>query len=854
MSLKVKSLFSLLFLLCGFAQGASSPGLCSAQSVENTIDTRPLVGQQLAKVTRHYVGRHHDDFVMQTAKTGFSVDPKSGVVFLSEPVSLTRFHGKAIRLVVAESSQGDSCLHEVVLRVRSSDIGGWEDRQAYILADFRKNEYMANDQFFDDELSFRRFVGGSYSRAGPKRVLNAGRKPFFFSENELPRTDRGLLLEGARKQFLKNQEKPVSQDVSLDRGPYVLQMWGMGSVSVSGAVSGVAREGNPLRFQLDKPGRLVVSPEEGGAADSGTPLVRRFQLTAGGAPTTFISGTDRGLDKLSYHIENSKFSDNAFLAVFDLDLPALGEDHTVFLKSRGSSDVSLALVFSSEGKIEAQLRVRERLVASVSALNYKAYFGKRGSRVAVGIKPGSSGSLYLYVDEAVVGQREFSAHFKLSDVYFWDSESRNGYLPLEGYLKKMAFIPYVKPDLVPHVLDGGDWALPETHALLADVPLKDPVIIDLEDISPDAIFPALSPKNGELDFSITWTRSFPVVKRDVLVVGARTKVRQVRNVFGQRGNESGFQFPVMDAQRLDTDVVNSQGVVWEIGGYKNTRSVFHNALSGVRAGIHRDMNPLFDQPADWRFVTRNDPHQTRLHWNARALYRGVHDYYIDLVTESVSGTVEGYHGDAGMQWQSASTDGKSSPIGIVAEYCGHFNIDFSTYYSGFFLPVQYLSKDQNINENAPLPVWLKINKVHGKMLAEFRSYENQKPENIKISPGNVTSAFYHLDLSSGNRFGSYRPYPVYLKDFYVEPFPGRGLLDHVRPLNGKPISQYINNDRQILYDVDGFSDAVGNVYFPDVTQIRGGIFSGKPARIFASASREYGPGPWYWAKFEGMVY
>lgn len=844
----------LLFVLCGVAHGASPLPRCPGKAVESTIDTRPLVGMHVARVPRYFPGDAHGGFSMKAPMRGFAVDPASGTVFLSEPVLLTALHGKEIALLVTESSQGNSCVHRVILRVRSADIAVWEDRGAFVLADFRKNEYMVDGRFFDDELSFRSFVGGSYSRSGLKRVLNAGRKPLMFSENELPRSDRGLLLEGGRRQLLRSPEAPVSQEVNLAPGSYVLQMWGRGNVSVSGATTGVAREGEPLRFVMGKSGRLMVAPEGSVAGDPAGPLVRRFQLTEGGAPTSFISGTERGADRLSYRFNVGKHASDAFWAVFDLDLPALGEDHAIFLKSRLADDASVALVFSSEGAIEAQLRIRERLVASVSVADYKKFFGKRGSRVAVGVKPGRRGVLSLYVDEAVVGQREFSGDFLLSDVVFWDADSGKGSLPLEGYLKKMAFMRYVEPGQLARVLDAADWRLAETHALLADVPLKDPLIVDLEEMPADAVFPAVNPRTGELDFGISWTKSFPVVKRDVLVVGARTKVRQVRNVFGQRGNESAFQFPVSDAERVDTDVVNSQGVVWEIGGYKNTRSVFHNALSGVRAGIHRDMNPLPELPVDWRYVTRNDPHQTRLHWNARALYKGVHDYYIDLVTESVSGTVEGYHGDAGMQWQTASTDGKSSPIGTVAAYSGHFNVSFTTHYAGFYLPVQYLAKDQSINENAPLPEWLKIERVQGKMLSEFREYENARSEDVKSSPGNVTSAFYHLDLSSGNRFGSYRPFPVYLKDFYVEPFPGRALLDHVRPLNGKPILQHVSNDRETLHDVDGIADAGGNVSFPEVTQIRGRIFSGSPKRDFSSTSREYGPGPWYWPRFEGMIY
>ncbi|WP_298399726.1 hypothetical protein [uncultured Azonexus sp.] len=185
---------------------------------------------------------------------------------------------------------------------------------------------------------------------------------------------------------------------------------------------------------------------------------------------------------------------------------------------------------------------------------------------------------------------------------------------------------------------------------------------------------------------------------------------------------------------------------------------------------------------------------------------------------------------------------------------GIVTVSFTTHYAGFYLPVQYLAKDQSINENAPLPEWLKIERVQGKMLSEFREYENSRPDDVKNSPGNVTSAFYHLDLSSGNRFGSYRPFPVYLKDFYVEPFPGRALLDHVRPLNGKPIYQYVSNDRETLHDVDGVADAYGNVSFPEITQIRGRISAGSPKRDFSSTSREYGPGPWYWPRFEGMIY
>ncbi|MFZ2267526.1 MAG: hypothetical protein WAV95_08080 [Azonexus sp.] len=850
----LKVVASFLLLICGFTHVVLAVPNCPESSIEVTIDTKPLVGRQLLKIPRHYPEDQQSAFAISGQAYGFDVAPASGAVSLAASVSLTLLHRKSIGLSVVESGQGGACVHRVVFNVRSTDMAIWEERNAYVFADFRKNEYMVDRDFFDKESSFRKIVGGNYSRRGVKLALNAGRKPVLFSEDELPRTDRGLLLEGARTQLLKNPEAPARQVIKLESGTYVLQMWGKGEVSVFGAFKGVARESEPLKFVLSVPGEIEVIPEEDKIGGAIGPSVRRFQLTKGGAPTSFIRSGRREEDRLDYGFRTANQKIDSFLVAFDLDLPAIGENHRVFIKPRIPDGSGVELAFTSDGLIEAELRINEKLVAKVSTSRYKNLFGKRGSRVAVGIRPGLSGKIYLYVDGQVVDQRDFSANFKVTNIFFWDSENKRNSLPIGVYLKKFAFLPYLEPEQVVGALGVDEWALPDTHALLADIPLIDPLVIDLEEIAADAVFPAINPKSGEMDFGISWSKSFPVPKRDVLIVGARTKVRQVRNIFGQRDNESAFEFPVKGQQRVDTDVINTQGVVWEIGGYKNTRSVFHNSLSGVRAGIHREMNPLPNEPADWRFVTRNDPHQTRLHWNARALYQGVHDYYIDLLTESVSGTVEGYHGDAGMQWQTASTDGKSSPIGTVAEYCGHFNIYFSTHYAGFYLPVQYMSRDQAINESGPLPVWLKLSRVQGKMLSEFRQYENSKPENIKISKGNLTSAFYHLDLSRGNQFGSYRPYSVYLKDFYVDPYPGRALLDHIRPINGKPIYQYISNARDVLFDVDGMADAAGDVSFPAITKIQGKIISGRPLKDFSSASHEYGPGPWYWPRFEGMIY
>ncbi|WP_234086645.1 hypothetical protein [Azonexus sp. R2A61] len=840
-----------LFFLCNsLVFGASN---CTPKLYEIEIDTNPLVGKNILALKRLYTGNEKSAFMFRKVVEGFDIDQISGVLSVSKRISLTEKHDSYLVLDIIERATDFSCPHKVVLHVVSKDIQSWLDKGSNWIADFRKNEYFLNGHFFGSESNFREASGGFFSRDSEKNSLNAGRKVFNFKKNIPAITDRGLLLEGARTQYLLNPDSPSVQEVVLVKGNYILQMWGSGAVKIDGVVTGVAKEHEPFRFSIPKNGIVTVTPLYVQTESKVQKTVRKFQLTNSSSPTTFIPYGSRAGDKLSYNITKG-IENGAFLAVFDLDLPPLGNDHAFSFRAiRSDYGSGLIVKFSAQGEIELLLRVNGESSTVIRFDAYKSEFGNRGSRLAIGFDPFKEKTVYVYLDGNIIGQLPIRHPFRLAEIVFGDDLDREK-INLDSYLKKLVVLPFVPSSMADTVLGASDrWDLPQTHQAVNTLKLIDPIIVDLEEMEADQVFPGFG--TGELlDYKLNWTKTFPIPRRDVLIVGARTKVRKVRNVYGNRGNESAVTIPVNKNDRVDTDVINSIGTVWEIGGYKFTRSVFHNAISGLRAGIYRDMNPLENGRDDWNLVTRNDPHQTRLNWNTRQLKAESYDYYIDLITESVSGTVEGYHGDAGMQWQTASTDGKSSPLGAVADYCGHFNIKFSTYYAGFFLPVQYLSKDVELNESAPLPRWLKISRVQGRMAAEYRQYEKDRPEDIKKSPGNVTSAFYHLDTSDGNRYGSYRPYPVFLKDFYIEPFPGRNLIDHVRPLNGKPIYQFINSKKEIRYDIDGRVASDGGVYFPEVTMISGFIKPGKPSRDYVDSTSEYGPGAWYWPRFEGMIY
>lgn len=60
----------------------------------------------------------------------------------------------------------------------------------------------------------------------------------------------GWLIEPARTNYLLNSGTPVTQDVSLGAGTYMLWLEGSGSCTLSGGPTGVATEGTPVQFTL----------------------------------------------------------------------------------------------------------------------------------------------------------------------------------------------------------------------------------------------------------------------------------------------------------------------------------------------------------------------------------------------------------------------------------------------------------------------------------------------------------------------------------------------------------------------------------------------------------------------------
>ncbi len=811
-----------------------------------TLSSQPLQGEFVFRVPSGDRGGA-TGFAVEGDSHGLSIDPGDGVITVADGRRLPATEPYR-RLAIRRAS---SCFM-LGLNIRARDIAAWLKRGAFAVADFRRGEYAVDGRLYVREEDFRSALGGTFERATAATALDAGRGLIEFAPRAPAITDRGLLLQDARRQYLSEPDRPRRQRLELTAGTYTLQMWGRGSVGISGAPASAATELEPAKFTVFEPTHLTVEPS---TPDGATPAVRRFQLTNGPTPTAWMASEERDADL--YDLDLDLRDRKSLAVVVDIDMPPRGAAYHLSLTD--TTDRSRLIV-----------RIAEDGGASVVSMDgadrrWTVPAGRvaerRGSRLALSLMPGVKDASFLSINGKVAARMSVDAgafrslaHLRLGRQTGLDGNPGHG---LNAYVKKLVLLPDVPMARAGAMLGSPeDWALPATHKPLAALVPVDPLILDLEKLAPDAVFPAIDPRTEEFSSRLTWTQSYPTPSRNVIIVGARTKLRSVRNVLGARGNENLAHGPAQDSQRVDTDTIRTTGTVWEIGGTKTTRSVVHSANSVLRAGIYRRMNPRLGYPADWAWATRNDPHQSRLAWNVRDLVRDPYDYYVDLLTVDVQGTVEGYHGDAGMQWQPWTTDGAKSPIGGIPLYCGHYNVEWTTYYAGFFLPVQYVSKDRQLNETAPLPRWLRIHRVHGRMLAEYRIYEHPelKPANILVSPGNVTSAFYHLDLSRDNNFGSFRPYPVDLKDFYITPFPGRPLIDHIRPLNGKPIRQYIDVARQRLVDVDGMADRSGNVRFPPETRIDGEIKAGAPRTPFADAAQEYGPGPWYWPRFEGMVY
>ena len=84
-----------------------------------------------------------------------------------------------------------------------------------------------------------------------------------FAPNVLRRTARGLLIEEARTNFVPHSFAPAPADTTLAAGNYTLSLLGPGTVTATGAYTGVATHAEPLTFTLDAQGTLTLTPSSG---------------------------------------------------------------------------------------------------------------------------------------------------------------------------------------------------------------------------------------------------------------------------------------------------------------------------------------------------------------------------------------------------------------------------------------------------------------------------------------------------------------------------------------------------------------------------------------------------------------
>lgn len=155
----------------------------------------------------------------------------------------------------------------------------WQLSGAVIDLDFANNRIYPGGAF-TDHLSISRASDG-YARDSSGTWVQ-------FTSDTLRITDRGLLVEESRTNYLLNSGTPVTQTTaSLATGDYTLWVEGSGSALASGGTATItgassATDGSPDTFSVTVAGTVTVTV---------TGTLSRFQLEQGIFPSSYIPTT-----------------------------------------------------------------------------------------------------------------------------------------------------------------------------------------------------------------------------------------------------------------------------------------------------------------------------------------------------------------------------------------------------------------------------------------------------------------------------------------------------------------------------------------------------------------------------------
>ena len=127
-------------------------------------------------------------------------------------------------------------------------------------------------------LTFTRSTTGLYYDALGVEQTAAINEPRF-NHDPISGAALGLLIEPARTNLFLNSAAPVTQDVTTAANTYAIQVWGAGSITVSGSAAGVATEGAPL----------IVTALAGTMSCTVAGVLSRAQVELGAGPSSYIA-------------------------------------------------------------------------------------------------------------------------------------------------------------------------------------------------------------------------------------------------------------------------------------------------------------------------------------------------------------------------------------------------------------------------------------------------------------------------------------------------------------------------------------------------------------------------------------
>lgn len=280
--------------------------------------------------------------------------------------------------------------------------------------------------------------GWSFARASAAEAQDAAGNFVQFASGEIRRTDKGILIEGARTNLFLNSLVGATQVITVAAVAYTLSFYGTGTITLLGASTAGPLVGTGANNRVT----LTFTPTVGALTCTVTGSCTRVQLEAGAFASSHIltagASATRAADVLTVSSPGVSFPLGLFVE-FERVLDTGGNEIQFGVDGGSSADMSMLSLSSSD-------LVRGQISASSSSQMDATVSGA----VAVGVT--TKAALRIAANNGIVAKngslasQDTSVTTPAAPTRILFGQGGGGATPSFGYLRRAAIINFAPSD------------------------------------------------------------------------------------------------------------------------------------------------------------------------------------------------------------------------------------------------------------------------------------------------------------------------------------------------------------------------------------------------------------------------